>query len=101
MPLFNAISPLNGGNVWDYYKDSDYPMDLNGSQDYMRPAKSVSPFPYPLALAYVQGLIPLMDRQTFFNMRGDTPFGPFIGAAPANLEAVFPSITGGLMKVGG
>lgn len=101
MSLFNAISPLNGGNIGDYYKDWQYPLDLNGAQDYTRPQTGFSPFPYPLTVGYVSGLLPLMDAQTYFNMRGDQPFGPFIGAAPANLEAVFPNIQGGLQKVGG
>lgn len=99
--LLNAISPLNGGNFQDYYKDWNYPVDLNGSLDYMRPQMHMAPMPYPETIGYVQGLLPLMDRLVWHDMKGKTPFGPYIGTVPYSLDAIFPSIGGGLAKSGG
>lgn len=101
MAIMNAISPLAGGNLWTYYKDKDYPIDLNGALDYMRPQEGVSPFPFPVLVGHVQGLIPLFDAMTFSMMTGREPFGPYIGQGPRNMESVFPGSFGGLSKVGG
>ena len=99
--LFDAIRNLNGGNVEDYYKDWQYPLDLNGSLDFMRPQTGVSPMPYPQTIGYFSRLLPFMDRIVWTDMRGKTPFGPFIGTVPYSLDAIFPSINGGLAKAGG
>ena len=101
MALFNAISPLNGGTLGTYYRDREYPIDLNGAQDYARPQLGMPVFPFPVVIGAVQGLVPCMDALQFSLMLGRNPMGPYIGQGPRNLASVFPDITGSMAKVGG
>lgn len=103
MPLFNAISPLNGGDLHDYYNDREYPYDLNGALDFCRPATGVAIFPFPLVVPTVQGLLPIVDRQEYALMMGALPKGPVIDLLynPAAASSTFPAINGGMVKVRG
>jgi hypothetical protein len=101
---FSAFSPLNGGTPDTYYRDYEYPYDLNGSLDFVRPKGANAAFPFPVSIGYVQGLIPLADNLQFDLMRGQDGFGPWIGAYPntaQQLAWVFPDMQGGLQKVKG
>jgi len=104
--MFSAFSPLNGGGPETYYQDNEYPYDLNGSLDYTRPQTGFSPFPYPLSIPHVEGLIPLFDTLQFSMMDGKLPYGPFMTQGQGyNFDYIFPSINGAgdgrLKKVSG
>jgi hypothetical protein len=105
--MFNAFSPMAGGNLDTYFRKTEYPYDLDASLDYVRPATGISPFPYPLTIGYINGLIPLHNDLQYSMMHGKLPDGPWTGAFPANnnagnqLQFVFPDMTGGLRKVKG
>lgn len=101
MPLFNAMSPLNGGDLNDYYNPRAYPIDLAGGQQYMRPQTGMAVYPYPLAIGMVQGLCSQLNAMAFQLSMGKDSFGPWMGAPQGNLADVFPDITGGLPKVTG
>jgi hypothetical protein len=101
MALFNAISPLNGGTLGTYYQDRNYPIDLNGAQDYMRPQLGMPVYPFPVVIGSVQGLVPCFDGMVFSTMLGKNPYGPYIGQGPRNLGGIFPDLSGGMAKVGG
>jgi len=98
---FNAISPLNGGNIDDWYNDRAYPIDLNGGQDYMRPQTGMSPFPYPLMVGAVSGFLSQFNALTLSEMVAKVPYGPWMGDPQGSLSMEFPDITGGLAKVSG
>lgn len=101
MSLFNAFSPLNGGEFGTYYNDRTYPLDLNGSQDYGRPALTQSPFPYPETLGFVQGLVPQFNGLELQAMWGKKAFGPWMEAPQGSFQLAFPDIQGSMMKVSG
>jgi hypothetical protein len=96
--MFNAFSPLSGGQMAGYYRDKDYPIDLNGALDYMRPASGVSVFPFPTVIGFIEGTLPLFDAQVFSTMWGERPTGPWMGAPQGPLDLAFPNIQGGFSK---
>ncbi|MDE2429505.1 MAG: hypothetical protein KGM99_12295, partial [Burkholderiales bacterium] len=98
---FNAISPLNGGQLNTYYYDAEYPYDLNGALDFVRPATGVSKFPYPQTIGHVEGLLPLFNGMEYSLMLGKTPFGTWVGQLPQDIGAIFPDVSGSMRKVGG
>lgn len=103
MGIFNAFTPLAGGNINTYYQDSKYHLDLNAAQDYSRPQLTYAVIPCPPAIGYIDGLLPLFDSLQYGIMRGKTPFGPYMSAMPdaAQLSMIFPNVGGNLVKVTG
>lgn len=101
MGLFNAISPLNGGKLSDYYNDRAYPIDLNGAQDYFRGPAVPSMFPFPLMIGAIAGGMNQVNAWTLAEMVAKKPFGPWMQAPQAPLQLAFPNIQGGLVKVSG
>jgi hypothetical protein len=101
MQTFNAICPLNGGQLNTYYRDNEYPYDLNGALDYTRPALGVSVFPYPQSIGFIDGLIPQFNQLEFSLMKGKNPYGTWVGDVPQDLSWIFPNMSGGMRKVGG
>lgn len=105
--MFSAFTPLAGGNDFGTYnRPTEYPYDLDGSLDFMRPATGYALMPFPPTIGYISGLLPLMNAQETAMMFGKTPFGSWApgGAYPntgAMLSQVFPDLTGGLRKVKG
>lgn len=102
--LFSVMSPLNGGTLDTWYRDNEYPYDLNGALDYVRP-RQMPPAHYPQVptIGYIQGCTPLMNDLSYSTMYGKTPFGVWVGEVPNELGmmAIFPNIGGGLRKVNG
>lgn len=101
MSLINAFSPLNGGALNTYQYKSESPFDLDAGLDYTRQATGVTPWPVPVILGYVEGIIPLHNQLEFQIMQGKLPFGPWTGQQSAPAEMVFPNIMGSLAKVSG
>lgn len=99
--MFNAFSPLNGGALSTYRYQSESPFDLDAGLDYTRKATGFSPFPFPVVLGYVEGIVPLNNNVEFQIMLGKVPFGPWSGDQSASLNMVFPNLMGGLAKVSG
>lgn len=101
--MFSAFSPLNGGDLSTYYRDNEYPYDLNGSLDYTRPA-TMPPAIYPTipTIGWIQGLVPLYDSLTLSMMYGDSPTGVWVGQvpSPSQMDLIFPAMSGGLVKMG-
>lgn len=102
---FSAFTPLAGGrDLGTYNHPNEYPYDLDAGLDYTRPATGISPFPYPLTIGYIQGLVPTFNAQEFQLMQGKGAYGPWTGMAPhtpEQLSWVFPDLMGGLKKVNG
>jgi hypothetical protein len=99
--LFSAFSPLNGGSLGTYNYASESPFDLDAGLDYTRQSRTISPWPFPVLLGYVEGVIPLHNNLEYNIMRGKTPFGPWTGQQSAPVQMVFPNIMGSLAKVSG
>lgn len=106
--MFNAFSPLNGGTLGDYYLDSEYPFDLDGSLDYTRPATmppAIYGFPDQLGkrMQNISGFLPQFNSLEFSMMFGKTPWGTWVGTVPdqETLGSIFPNFGGGLRKVNG
>lgn len=101
--MFNAFSPLAGGQLSTYYYDAEYPYDLNGSLDYTRPQTAFAIMPHPATIGAINGLLPQMTGiqiQQF--MGGELPNGPWLGdtVPQSALLFAFPNIQGGLAKNG-
>ena len=99
--MFNAFSPLNGGNLGTYAYATESPFDLDAGLDFTRQATGFSAFPFPVVLGYVDGFMPLCDTLEYSLMMGRKPFGPWQGDQSATNAVVFPNIMGSLMKVSG
>lgn len=84
-----------------------YPLDLDGSLRYTRPASGVSMHPYPPIIGYIQGLLPMQDGLVFAGAYGKNAFGPWTASAQvAAAGAIFQkqdtkAITPELPKVEG
>jgi len=100
---FSAFSPLAGGTLDTYYRDNEYPYDLNGALDFTRGSVLVAPMPYPPTIGWVQGLLPMQNIIGLGLVTGKTPTGTWVGEVPNNfgMQAIFPNIGGGLRKVNG
>lgn len=101
MQTFSAFSPLNGGQLSTYYNDRTYPLDLNGAQDYTRPATAFAVFGYPYSINYLAGLVPQFTNDSLAMAYGEKPSGPWTGTVPWELTTIFPNIQGGLPKLKG
>lgn len=99
--MFNAFSPLNGGNLDTYGYGSESPFDLDAGLDFTRPAIGFATFPFPVLLGYIDGFIPLQNNLEYSIMRGRNPFGPWQGVQSAPDQVVFPNLMGSLAKVTG
>jgi hypothetical protein len=99
--LFSAFSPLNGGALNTYQYATESPFDLDAGLDFTRGTKTASPFPFPVIIGYVEGIIPLHNQLELSIMHGKVPFGPWSGVQSTPNELVFPNIMGSLMKVSG
>lgn len=99
--MFNAISPLNGGNLDTYSYPTESPYDLDAGLDFTRQATGFSPFPFPVVLGWIDGFIPLQNGLEYSIMLGKTPFGPWSGAQSVPDQIAFPNIMGSLAKVTG
>lgn len=99
--MFNAFSPLNGGNMNTYQYPSESPFDLDAGLDYTRPKTGEAIFPFPVLLGWVDGFVPLQNNLEYSIMHGRTPFGPWQGVQSAPNQMVFPNIMGSLAKVTG
>ncbi|HUW45818.1 MAG TPA: hypothetical protein VMW50_08480 [Dehalococcoidia bacterium] len=101
MPQFSAMSPLNGGDFAHYYRDKEFPMDLNGALDFARPAIGIASFPFPIIIGHICGLLPTLNPQEYASMMGNTPGGmpvEFLNH-PEYAFMAFPAINGGMVKV--
>lgn len=104
MALFNAMSPLNGGDMQTYYRDWEYPYDLNAGLDYVRlPGEAQAFFPFPETIGVINGLAPLLDSFEKSIMLGQTP-----GSTPVDMlnnqlisNLAFPEISGAMVKITG
>lgn len=101
MSLFNAFSPLNGGQLNTYQYPTESPYDLDAGLDYTRPATGITPWPFPVIIGYVDGMIPLQNGLEYSLMLGKVPFGPGTGTQSAPTNVIFPNIMGSLLKVSG
>lgn len=99
--MFNAFSPLNGGAIGTYGYPSESPFDLDAGLDFTRGTNTMSPFPFPVVLGYVDGLVPLANNLEYALMKGRNSFGPWSGTQSAANQIVFPNIMGSLAKVEG
>lgn len=101
--MFSAFSPLNGGDLSTYYRDNEYPYDLNGALDFTRPA-TMPPAIMPTipTIGWVQGLLPLFDKLELSMMFGGQPQGVWVGHVPSPqmINDIFPAMSGGLVKMG-
>jgi len=97
--MLDVFSPLNGGQIGGAHWDRA-PINTDAGLNYTRQAHEFAPLPYPSMIGAVQGLVHLYDQTELALMIGRTPSGPWTGALP-NIDAVFPSISGGLAKVSG
>lgn len=101
MGLFNVFSPLAGGTSDTYGYPNEYPYDLDAGLDYTRLTGTFSPMPYPQAIGYVAGLVPLLDGLQAQLAQTKSPTGPGIGAMSVPVTVMFPNLQGGLAKVKG
>jgi len=101
MSLFSAFSPLNGGALNTYQYPTESPYDLDAGLDYTRGTNTMSSFPFPVVLGYVDGFVPTGNQMEFNLMLGKNTFGPYVGQTSAPMNMVFPNIMGSLSKVQG
>jgi hypothetical protein len=100
--MFNAFSPLNGGNFNTYNYASESPFDLDAGLDFTRQATGAAIYPFPVLLGYIDGFVPLQNNLEYSIMRGRVPFGPWSGGDQSAPNAmIFPNIMGSLSKVTG
>lgn len=77
------IPPRTGGT---------YPLDLDASLRYTRPAHGFTLYPYPSVIGCISGLYPQQDHLVQAGRYGKTPSGPWINNAQiANAGAIFAS----------
>ncbi|MHB8387519.1 MAG: hypothetical protein ACYDAO_09395 [Thermoplasmataceae archaeon] len=99
MDNFSAFSPMAGGTLDTYYRDNEYPYDLDASLDYVRVTDTFSVWPHPDTIGHVEGLVPMFDSLEYSLMKGKTPYGGLMGNnTPVNV--VFPDLSGGMIKKG-
>ena len=99
--LFSAFTPLAGGRSETYGYPTEYPYDLDASLDFTRMTGTYSPFPFPLTIGYVAGLVPMLDGLQRSLVQVKAPNGPFTGINSAPINVIFPNDMGGLSKIKG
>jgi hypothetical protein len=103
MKMFSAFSPLNGGRADTYGYPVEYPYDLDGSLDFMRPATGVTLFPFPGVIGHVEGLCPQYDdmQRAVSSVQFNSSVLNILNMSTDQQAIVFPDIMGGLRKVTG
>lgn len=95
------VSPaLQAGVPRTYYRDKNYPMDLNGSQDYSRlglPGGG-NIGPYPVMTGFINVTQRMIDQFILRSATAENPFGPWVGQPQGPGFLAFPQISGGLVK---
>lgn len=99
--MFNAFSPLNGGNFSDALSFYAYPLELGIGLDYTRQRTVDWDIPYPVVTGYVQGLVPFFDEQFVNTLLGPSANGPYYGDKIEPFTWIFPNLQGGASKVTG
>lgn len=99
--MFNAYSPLNGGNLDTYQYASESPFNLDAGLDFTRPKTGQDYYPFPVVLGWIDGFPPLQNELEYSIMLGRQPFGPWQGDQSAPNSVVFPNLMGSLAKVTG
>lgn len=84
-----------------------YPLDLDGSLDYVRPATGWTLWPdcatYPngYGIGNVSGLMPQMDATVYAQMIARLPWGPSVGGVPADPSRyTYQAVLVGLPQIG-
>lgn len=99
--MFNAFSPLNGGNLATYGYPTESPFDLDAGLDYVRPKTGDTLFPFPVVTGWIDGYTPLFNKLEYSLMLGKVPAGPWTGEQMTPNNIVFPNIMGSIAKVSG
>lgn len=73
-------------------RSGTYPLDLDASLRFTRPAHGYTLYPYPTIVGCISGLWPQQDHLVQSGRYGKQPSGPWINAsAMANAGAIFAS----------
>jgi hypothetical protein len=97
--MFSAFTPLAGGRVGAHTFDRA-PIKTDAELNFTRQATGFALMPYPQAIGQVSGILHLFDDAEYSMMLGPNQNGPWTGAI-FNAGAVFPNLSGGLVKVTG